>query len=83
MEKNSTVLVPESITVSTRENNYNFSMFMNISETYSLMAQLANIAIRQLLDREGFEEDTSLLEKIASSSKSGKQRSRKKKVGYC
>nr|CAB3266843.1 TBC1 domain family member 9 [Phallusia mammillata] len=79
MEKNSTVLVPESITVSTRENNFVFSMFMNISETYNLMAQLANIAIRQLLDREGFEEDTSLLERIVTTSRNDKQRSKKKK----
>lgn len=77
MQKNSTVLVPESITVSTRENSYVFSMFMSSSETHNLMTQLANIAIRQLLDREAFKEDQTLPKSLSSSS--GKQKNRKKR----
>nr|XP_009857558.1 TBC1 domain family member 9 [Ciona intestinalis] len=52
LEKDNTLLVPESIHVATRENRYVFSMFLNISETYHLMTQLANIAIRQLVNRD-------------------------------
>ena len=84
MTKNSTMLVPESIRVSTREDSYVFSMFMNISETHHIMTQLANIAIRQLLDRENFEEDFSLSDRIAAASDTGiagtSKRRKKKKV---
>jgi len=82
MTKNSTMLVPESIRVTTREDSYVFSMFMNISETHHIMTQLANIAIRQLLDRENFEEDLSLSERIAAATdttRSGSSMRRKKK----
>ena len=51
MEKNNTVLVPESIKVTTRDGSFVFSLFMNITETHDFMEQLANMAIRQLLDR--------------------------------
>ena len=35
---------------------YVFSMFMQIGETYRLMEQLANMAMRQLMLEGGFEE---------------------------
>lgn len=39
--------------------------------------QLANIAVRQLLDREGFEEDETIAERIAAN-KGGKKKKKKK-----
>ncbi|XP_075994456.1 TBC1 domain family member 9B [Genypterus blacodes] len=60
LDKNATLLFPESIRVSTRSTEHFFSMFLNINDTFKLMEQLANIAMRQLLDNEGFAADRSL-----------------------
>uniref|UniRef100_UPI00398EBC47 TBC1 domain family member 9B isoform X2 n=1 Tax=Pristiophorus japonicus TaxID=55135 RepID=UPI00398EBC47 len=60
LEKNATLLFPECIKVSTRDREHYLSMFLNINETFKLMEQLANIAMRQLLDNEGFCEDKCL-----------------------
>ncbi|KAH0615998.1 hypothetical protein JD844_026732 [Phrynosoma platyrhinos] len=60
LEKNATLLLPDVIKVSTRSSQHFFSVFLNINETFKLMEQLANIAMRQLLDNEGFEQDRSL-----------------------
>ncbi|XP_067852059.1 TBC1 domain family member 9B-like isoform X2 [Heptranchias perlo] len=60
LERNATLLFPECVKVSTRDCEHYLSMFLNISETFKLMEQLANIAMRQLLDNEGFSEDKCL-----------------------
>ncbi|XP_053559670.1 TBC1 domain family member 9 [Bombina bombina] len=60
LEKTATLLLPDMIKVSTRSSEHYFSVFLNIIETFKLMEQLANIAMRQLLDNEGFEQDRSL-----------------------
>ncbi|KAJ3587618.1 hypothetical protein NHX12_011215 [Muraenolepis orangiensis] len=60
LEKNATLLFPESVRVSTRDTEHFFSMFLNINDTFKLMEQLATIAMRQLLDNEGFAADLSL-----------------------
>ncbi|XP_008048617.1 TBC1 domain family member 9B isoform X2 [Carlito syrichta] len=57
LEKSATLLFPESIRVDTRDQELHFSMFLNIGETFKLMEQLANLALRQLLDRDDFLED--------------------------
>uniref|UniRef100_A0AAY4CBM4 TBC1 domain family member 9B n=1 Tax=Denticeps clupeoides TaxID=299321 RepID=A0AAY4CBM4_9TELE len=57
LEKNATLLFPESVCVSTRDTQHFFSMFLNINDTFKLMEQLANLAMRQLLDNEGFAAD--------------------------
>ena len=54
LEKHAALLFPESIRVDTRAQELFFSMFLNIGETFRLMEQLANLAVRQLLDNEGF-----------------------------
>ncbi|XP_051240848.1 TBC1 domain family member 9 [Dicentrarchus labrax] len=60
LEKSATLLLPDVIKVSTRINEHVFSVFLNINETFKLAEQLANIAMRQLLDNKGFEQDRSL-----------------------
>lgn len=57
LEKNATLVFPESVRVSTRHVEHFFSMFLNVSDTFKLMEQLANVAMRQLLDNEGFAAD--------------------------
>ena len=84
MDKSNTLLVPESIKVSTREGNYIFSMFMNISETHDFMEQLANMAIRKLLDR-GNTQDVNLItskDMKTTENKSRARRGNKKVVNY-
>uniref|UniRef100_A0A3P9A3X7 TBC1 domain family member 9 n=1 Tax=Esox lucius TaxID=8010 RepID=A0A3P9A3X7_ESOLU len=60
LEKSATLLLPDAVKVSTRAAEHVFSVFLNVNETFKLMEQLANIAMRQLLDNEGFEQDRSL-----------------------
>ncbi|KAL1023763.1 hypothetical protein UPYG_G00045800 [Umbra pygmaea] len=60
LEKSATLLLPDAVKVSTRLAEHVFSVFLNINETFKLMEQLANIAMRQLLDNKGFEQDRSL-----------------------
>ncbi|XP_076830518.1 TBC1 domain family member 9 [Brachyhypopomus gauderio] len=60
LEKSATLLLPDMVRVCTRCSEHVFSVFLNINETFKLMEQLANIAMRQLLDNKGFEQDRSL-----------------------
>ncbi|XP_062416437.1 TBC1 domain family member 9B isoform X2 [Pungitius pungitius] len=60
LEKNANLVFPESVCVSTRHTEHFFSMFLNINDTFKLMEQLANIAMRQLLDNEAFAADLTL-----------------------
>nr|XP_004659216.2 TBC1 domain family member 8B isoform X1 [Jaculus jaculus] len=57
LEKTSNVILTESIHVCSQGENHYFSMFLHINETYLLMEQLANYAIKRLFDKETFDND--------------------------
>ncbi|KAI1234781.1 TBC1 domain family member 8B, partial [Lamprotornis superbus] len=57
LEKTSNVILTESIHVCSHGEDHYFSMFLRISETFLLMEQLANYAVRRLFDKETFEND--------------------------
>uniref|UniRef100_A0A452U296 TBC1 domain family member 8B n=1 Tax=Ursus maritimus TaxID=29073 RepID=A0A452U296_URSMA len=57
LEKSSNVILTESIHVCSQGENHYFSMFLHINETYLLMEQLANYAIKRLFDKETFAND--------------------------
>ncbi|KAG6937134.1 TBC1 domain family member 8B [Chelydra serpentina] len=60
LEKTSNVILTESIHVCSRGEDHYFSMFLHINETFLLMEQLANYAVRRLFDKETFESDVVL-----------------------
>lgn len=57
LERVSTGLMTEAIRVSTRQRQREFSMFLNLDETFGVVGQLADIALRRLLDSAGLELD--------------------------
>ena len=64
MDRKNTLVFPETIIINTKEDLYNFSMFMKTSETYTLIEQLANLAMKQVIAEEAgtsFEVDTDLI----------------------
>lgn len=63
LERSNTVFFPESIWVATREKEYYFSMFLKTGETFRLMEQLANLAMKQLICEETFQADKDLAQK--------------------
>ncbi|KAJ8679994.1 hypothetical protein QAD02_015781 [Eretmocerus hayati] len=67
LEKTNSLVFPDSIRIVTRDGKeHYFSMFLRKSETYSLMEQLTNLAMKQLIDeKSGFNEDRDLLNKLS------------------
>lgn len=65
LERSNNFLFPETIMVASRQTKHYFSMFTNIMETFSLMEQLANLAMRQLISEEPFEADQQLSRKLS------------------
>ncbi|XP_034948646.1 TBC1 domain family member 9 [Chelonus insularis] len=67
LDKTNSLVFPDSIRIVTRDNKeHHFSMFLRKSETYSLMEQLTNIAMKRLIDeKSGFNEDRELLNKLS------------------
>ncbi|XP_068185034.1 TBC1 domain family member 8 isoform X2 [Antennarius striatus] len=57
LERVSTGLMTDAIRVSTRLRQREFSMFLNLDEAFGVIGQLADIALRRLLDSEGLELD--------------------------
>lgn len=47
LEKNTSLILPQGITVVTRDATHSFSMFSNFDEVYKLTVQLANLAMKQ------------------------------------
>ncbi|CAH1786340.1 unnamed protein product [Owenia fusiformis] len=59
LERGTNRLFPESINISTRDTQFSFSMFVHIEETFRIMEQLANYAMKCLMSDETFEADVS------------------------
>ncbi|XP_029314417.1 TBC1 domain family member 8 isoform X1 [Cottoperca gobio] len=57
LERVSTGLMTEAIRITTRRRQREFSMFLNLDEAFRVVGQLADIALRRLLDSEGLELD--------------------------
>ncbi|XP_051938696.1 TBC1 domain family member 8 [Hippocampus zosterae] len=57
LERVSGGFMTEAIRVSTRRRQRDFSMFLNLDEAFGVVGQLADIALRRLLDSEGLELD--------------------------
>ncbi|XP_061782114.1 TBC1 domain family member 8 isoform X2 [Nerophis lumbriciformis] len=57
LERISGGFMTDAIRVSTRLRQRDFSMFLNLDEAYGVVGQLADIALRRLLDSEGLELD--------------------------
>lgn len=60
LERVSVGLLTDVIRVHTRQKQRDFSMFLNVDEVMKVMCQLADIALRRLLDSGGLTLDQSL-----------------------
>lgn len=72
LERGNNMLLPDSVKVSTRDADHYFSMLLHSRETFDLMEQLANMAMKQLMQEPGFQEDKSLVAKLKSAKKKKK-----------
>ncbi|XP_059050119.1 TBC1 domain family member 9 [Achroia grisella] len=65
--KTDSLLFPDSIKVVTRDGEHYFTLFLKKNETFALMQQLANIAMKQLIDDKSgsFNIDKDLLTKLS------------------
>jgi len=64
LSRGNNLFFPDSIKVSVREGQHFFSMFLQSDDTFRLMQQLANMAMKQLLSEEGFEQDKTITARV-------------------
>ncbi|KAK2840125.1 hypothetical protein Q5P01_013865 [Channa striata] len=57
LERVSSGLKTDAIRINTRKRQREFSMFLNLDEAFGVICQLADVALRRLLDSEGLELD--------------------------
>ncbi|XP_076990013.1 TBC1 domain family member 8 isoform X3 [Tamandua tetradactyla] len=62
LERTSSVFLTDTIRVTTRDKERDFSMFLNLEEVFRMMEQLADVTLRRLLDNEVFDLDPGLQE---------------------
>lgn len=60
LERTSNVFMADTVRVTTANKERDFSTFLNISEAFRIMEQLADVTLRRLLDNEIFELDPGL-----------------------
>ncbi|KAK6638132.1 hypothetical protein RUM44_008557 [Polyplax serrata] len=66
LSKTSALVLPESIKITTVDQEHYFTVLLHKSETFSLMEQLTNLAMKRLIDDNvSFEEDRDLLNKLS------------------
>ncbi|CAG9825643.1 unnamed protein product [Phaedon cochleariae] len=66
LDKRNSLILPDSMQLVTREKVYNFSMFLSRNETFSLMEQLVDLAMKRLIDdKRSYSEDKELLNKLS------------------
>ncbi|KAL4630846.1 TBC1 domain family member 8B [Arapaima gigas] len=64
LEKSSNVILAESIHVAAGGEDHYFSMFLHLNETFLLMEQLADYAVRRLFDKETFSQEPTLADPL-------------------
>lgn len=52
VERTNSLIFTDTIILTTKQQTYEFSMFAKISETYALIEQLANLAMKQIMNNE-------------------------------
>lgn len=60
LEKTSNVILTESIHVLAHGEDHYFSMLLHLNETFLIMEQLADYAIKRLFDKEAFQREPAL-----------------------
>ncbi|TRY63799.1 hypothetical protein TCAL_07164 [Tigriopus californicus] len=61
INKSHTILAPESVEITTRDQVYYFSFFLSSVEAFALIQQLANLGMRKLINDDTYQHDLELL----------------------